>query len=299
MPTKILITGGTGLIGMNLSKVLLTKGYEVIHLSRNPSSSQFQQYHWNIEDGSIEPKALDADIIVHLAGEGLADSRWTKKKKRAIYNSRILSTRLLYESFKNSKRLKHFISSSAIGYYGMDTGSKLVDESTGPGNDYVSNVVVDWEQEADNFNRNGIKTTKIRTGVVLDKHGGALPRLSMPIRWGVGSPLGTGDQYVSWIHISDLIEIFIQVIENEYEGIYNAVAPNPVTNRELTKKIAQLLKRPLFLPAVPGVFLKLVLGEMSAMILGGNNVKPKNLLKQDFKFEYPQLTDALKSIYAG
>ncbi len=298
MRTKILITGGTGLLGSALSKLLTESGYEVVQLSRRArESSLYKTFRWDISKGQIESEALNVDYIIHLAGTGIAEKRWTKKRKEQIYSSRVNSTRLLFEELKKSGvQLKGFISASAIGFYGADSGLAEVTEDSGAGEDFISRVVLDWEKEAENFSELKIPVTKLRIGIVLSKHGGALPKLAAPIRYGVGAPLGTGKQFMSWIHEEDLCQMFKYVIEAGLEGTFNAVAPEPVSNGYFTRSCARTLNRPLFLPNIPSFALRLMFGELAELLLGGNNVSSAKIQDAGFHFEYDNVKKALKNL---
>ncbi len=298
MPTKVLITGGSGLVGTYLTDLLLANDFEVCHLSRKPTGAEkVPTFQWNIDTGALDVKALQVDHIIHLAGAGVADSKWTEKRKQAIYNSRIDSTRLLAQALtKHGLKLESFVCASAVGYYGSDTGAVLVDEDAPPANDFLAKVVVDWEAAAEELRAVSKEVTKIRIGVVLAKEGGALAKMKQPIQFGVGAPLGSGKQYVSWIHVRDLCAICLWALQNGKGGVYNAVAPNPVTNKELTRHIARTLKRPLLLPPVPGMVLKGLLGEMAGIVLGGNNVSSRKLVDSGFKFEFDTVEHALRDL---
>ena len=277
-PVKtVLITGGSGLVGTELSQLLTSAGYKVTHLSRNPTQKHYQTFYWDVKKGEIDDEAIiSADAIIHLAGAGVSDKRWSDAWKKEIYDSRINSTKLLREKVeKLNPGLKHFISASAIGYYGRDTGDKLVDESTEKGEGFLADVVADWEKEVDRFNSLNIKTSKVRIGIVLSEKGGALVEMAKPIRFGVGAPLGSGNQYMSWIHINDLCGIFAHVLQNAEAGTFNGVAPNPETNKLFTKSVASQLGKPLWLPNVPKFALRLIVGEMSDILVGGNRVSSK------------------------
>lgn len=299
MKGTILISGGTGLVGSQLTQLLLSQGYAVRHLSRKKRpSSQIQTFVWNIEEGYIEEGAFDGvSTIIHLAGAGVADGRWTKKRKQLILESRTLSTRLLFEKSREAKGLTSFISASAIGYYGMDKSDRVIDEDSTIGDGFLADVVRDWEKEIDQFSSADIRTVKIRIGVVLSKDGGALEKMITPIKYFVGSPLGTGKQYMSWIHIDDLCRLFLNAVEDQnFEGIYNGVAPSSVTNKVFTEKLAAALNRSLFLPNVPEIILRLVFGEMSSILLLGSNVVSKRLNHQNFSFTYGSLEGALNNL---
>lgn len=300
MSSKILITGGTGLVGTRLSEKLTQLGHSVSHLSRraNPDA-KYPALKWDIQKEEIDPKALEVDHIIHLAGAGVGDEKWTKKRKEIIYNSRIDSTKLLYQKTKESgTKLKSFISASAIGYYGMDTGDQLLTESSPAANDFLAQVTADWEAAAIGFESLNIPLTYLRVGVVLSSKGGALVKMAQPIKYGVGAALGSGKQYISWIHIDDICDMLVWLLENKKAGVYNGVAPNPITNAEVTKAIAKTLKKPLLLPPVPAFVLKLILGEMSSIALGGNKVSAQKLKDEGFKFQFNDIRSALSDIYA-
>ncbi|MEQ8628866.1 TIGR01777 family oxidoreductase [Ekhidna sp.] len=298
-PVKtVLITGGSGLVGTELSQLLTSAGYKVTHLSRNPTQKHYQTFYWDVKKGEINDEAIiSADAIIHLAGAGVSDKRWSDAWKKEIYDSRINSTKLLREKVeKLNPGLKHFISASAIGYYGWDTGDKLVDESTEKGEGFLAHVVDDWEKEIDRFNSLNIKTSKVRIGIVLSEKGGALEEMAKPIRFGVGAPLGSGNQYMSWIHINDLCGIFAQVLQNAEAGTFNGVAPNPETNKLFTKSVASQLGKPLWLPNVPKFALRLIVGEMSDILVGGNRVSSKKIEEAGFNFQFAALDDALEDL---
>lgn len=298
MKPKVLITGGTGLVGGRLSDLLSQKGYEVSHLSRNPKGNEkYTTFRWEVTNKHIDEEALQVDHIIHLAGAGVADSRWSKERKQEIYNSRIDSTNLLFEKIKSKNiPLTSFICASAIGYYGLDTGDQLLDEEKSPGHDFLAEVVKDWEKAANQFESLDVEVSKVRIGVVLAEKGGALPKIMAPIQKYVGAPLGSGQQYMSWIHIEDLCQIFSWILDGEEKGTFNAVAPNPLTNAAITRAIAKELKKPLILPPVPSFVLKLMLGEMSGIVLGGNNVSSKKLVDLGFKFQFVKATDAISDL---
>ncbi|WKV13251.1 TIGR01777 family oxidoreductase [Marivirga harenae] len=298
---NILITGGSGLVGTELSAILKENGYEVAHLTRNKKSDYpYKQFLWNIKNQEIEKEAIRfADVIIHLAGAGVADKKWTETRKKIIVESRTESTSLLYDTIKKipNDAPKHIISASAIGYYGMDTGDKLVDEESKAGNDFLADVTQKWEASVDQFESLKIPTAKIRIGIVLTKKGGALPQLAQPIKLMAGAPLGSGKQWMSWIHIDDLTRLFLHLLENKFTGVYNGVGTNPATNKEVTKAVAKVLNKPLILPNVPAFAMKLLLGEMAQMVLGGNKVSAKKTLNSGFEFKYEKLEEALVDIY--
>jgi len=297
---KVLITGGTGLVGQTLSIILREKGYEVAWLSRNKNAqSPFEVFSWNISDGSIEDKALDGvDYILHLAGAGIADKKWTAARKKVLENSRIKSTRLLYDKISGSEhKPKAFISASAIGFYGFSTTEHIYTEDDPPADDYLGELCQRWENTVDQFEQLNIRTVKIRIGIVLSKKGGALEKMALPVKFGLGAALGSGRQYFAWIHIRDLAGIFLRAIEDDkLSGPYNAVAPEHVTNDHFNKAIAKVVKRPYWLPKVPGGIFKVLMGEMAGMLLNGSRVSSKKIRDAGFKFEFPELEGALRDL---
>lgn len=297
MMKKILITGGSGLVGKKITGLLERKGFEVAWLSRSPEKYKQKSFEWDVDKQTIDVEALQwADGIIHLAGEGVADKRWTAARKQAILQSRTQSTLLLKNAIeKSDKKPEVFVSASAVGYYGFNTGENLMDENGKPGNDFLSQVVAAWESEVENIANYGIRTVMLRIGIVLDNKGGALVEMLKPP---VAAPLGGGQQWMSWIAIDDLARMFLFAIENkEMNGIYNAVGPNPARNNELTKAAAKKVGK-VFVPiGVPGLALKIFLGEMAQMVLGGNKVSSKKIQKAGFEFRYSVLKEALEKIY--
>lgn len=296
----ILITGGSGLIGKSLTNELLAKGYVVSHLSRGRGNDdRIKTYQWDVASGKIDEHCLDGvDTILHLAGAGIADKRWTKKRKQEIIDSRIQSAHLLFNLLKSKpNQVKNFISASATGYY-SNRGDELMTEDSTPAKDFLGYCCTVWEQAADQGVELGLRVVKMRTGVVLSTKGGALPPLAMPVKLGAGTALGTGNQWIPWIHWRDAVDMYLHVIEDiALHGVYNMVAPNPVTNKQLTRAVAEQLRRPYWLPNVPAFFLKLIFGEMGAVVLGSTKVSAAKIESTGFIFKYPTLTDALKEIY--
>ena len=285
------------MIGKAVTALLEKKGFKVAWLTRKPLNKKKQKsFFWDPAKQKMDTKALEwCDGIIHLAGAGVADKRWTEKRKKTILESRTDSTRLLFESIKkNDRKPEAFISASATGYYGFDPGSTVLDEDSPSGDDFLAEVVVKWEEAVRKIRDLGIRTVIMRTGTVLDKKGGALPELLKPP---VAAPLGNGRQYMSWIHLKDLAELYLFMLTQPLEGVFNAVAPHPVTNRELTRMAAKAKGKP-FLPVpVPGFLLKLVLGEMADMVLGGSNLSSGKIEKAGFTFKFPYLKAALEDIY--
>ena len=300
MQKHILLTGGTGLIGTQLTKALLAKGYQVSHLDRKPGKNpQVKTYLLDIDKGEIDATCINGvDTIIHLAGAGIVGKRWTDERKKEIINSRTQSIGLIYDLLKKKNHLvKSVISASATGYYG-DRADELLTEESAPGNDFLAEVCIKWEQAADAGLDTGLRVVKLRTGVVLDKNGGALPQLANPIKWGIGSPMGSGKQWMPWIHWKDVVKLYLYAIENSaLKGVYNMTGPNPVTNQELTKAVAKQLRKPLWAPNVPEFVLKLILGEMRAVVMESDRTSAQKIEDAGFKFDFPELQDALKDIY--
>jgi len=271
----------------------------VSHLSRSAGTdARVTTYLWDLDKGEIDEHCIDgADIIVHLAGAGIADKPWTEKRKKELINSRVKSIELIYDLLRDKKHgVNAVISASAIGYY-SDRGDELMYEERAPSNDFMSNCCMLWEDAVDKGNDLGLRVVKLRTGVVLDR-GGALAKMEMPVKYFFGSPLGNGKQWIPWIHWQDVVDMYLFGIENEsLAGVYNMVAPNPVTNKQLTIAIAKQLHKPLWLPNVPAFFLKLLLGEMSTLVLGSTKVSAQKIENAGFKFKFPGIEGALKEIY--
>lgn len=297
---SVLITGGSGLIGSSLSAKLLKKGYKVSHLSRFQSQgNSIRSYQWDYKSNYIDAEAIkDADFIIHLAGESLVKKRWTKQQKQLIVDSRVKTTELLFnEVTSNNKKLKAFISASGVGYYGAINSEKIASEKDNYHNDFLGLVCLEWEQSAFQFQDKGIRTVVLRTGMVLSKKGGALSKLKPSFKLGFGSAMGTGKQYVSWIHIDDLCEMYIKAIEDQrMKGVYNAVAPEQITNQDFSRSVAKSLDKLFWMPNVPSFVLKLMLGEMSVMLLKGIRISSKKIENVGFKFKFPTLGQALQNL---
>ena len=296
--STILITGGTGLIGKHLSIMLSKKGYNVTVLSRNQTTKP-NCYYWNLETNYIDAKAvIEADYIIHLAGAGIADKRWTNERKIELIDSRVKSTNLLFRKIKElNPNLKAFIAASGIGYYGATTSTKIYEENDESGADFLSEICKLWENASNQFKTLNIRTVILRTGVVFSEKGGAFEKISKPFKLGVGAALGSGKQFIPWIHLEDLCNMYAEVIENtEINGVYNAVAPEHITNKTLSKQIAKVLKKPFWLPNIPSFFLKLFLGKMTIILLEGSRVSSRKIVATGFKFNYTTLTKALHNL---
>jgi uncharacterized protein len=295
---RVLITGASGLIGTRLTQLLTSSGYAVAHLSRS-KSSKMQTYTWDVEKQMIEKDALrNVDAIIHLAGANVAEKRWTTKRKKELTDSRVNSTRLLYNELKKGNhQVKAFICASAIGYYGFDNGQKTFTETDSAGSDFLASLTEKWEKEADKIAGLGIRIAKLRTGVVLSKEGGALAPIAKTVRNLVGAPLGSGKQYVSWVHLEDICGMFIHLLENDQlSGAYNGVANKPVSNAELTRVVANELDKPLLLPHVPAFALKLALGEMANIVLRGSKSSNEKIVKAGYKMKFPEIREAVANL---
>jgi uncharacterized protein (TIGR01777 family) len=297
----ILITGATGLVGQELVSLLLQNGHTVHYLSTSNNklvtNSNYKGFYWNPKTAEIDTDSLaDVEVIVHLAGASVA-KKWTKSYKDEIIDSRVLSTKLLFQTLQNTpNQVKQIVSASAIGIY-PDSLTNIYHESDLDINvSFLGNVVKLWENEVNQFEKLQLIVSKIRIGIVLAKNGGALQEMVKPIQYGVGAAFGSGEQYQSWIHIQDLVAIFYHVIENKLPGIYNGVSPYPVTNTELTKSIAKTLNKPFFLPNIPRFVMQLILGEMHQILFSSQHVSCRKLLDENFQFKFASLDKALNDL---
>ena len=245
-----------------------------------------------------ENALIDVDCIVHLAGTNISNRRWTKKQKKEIYSSRVESTEFLYQKIKELDiSLKSFVSSSAVGFYGTITSDQIYTEQDHNADDYLGQLCTHWETKADQFINLGCKVSKVRTGIVLSSKGGALPKMMFPINLCLGAALGSGKQFIPWIHIDDLCAIYTNLI-NEYmpSGVYNGVAPETITNNDLTCIIAEELNKPIWLPNIPSWVLKIIFGEMSSILLNGSRVSSKKLIQSGFEFKYLSIRSAIHNL---
>ncbi len=297
---KYLITGGSGLIGSELTKLLLDKNEDVNWLTSSKKNKiGVKSFNWNIYTNQIDENCFqDVDVIIHLAGAGIADKKWTANRKKELIDSRIKSTQLLFETLKRRQnKPKSIICASAIGIY-KNQNNHLLNEESEIGTDFLADLTNQWEIEVNKFETIGIRVVKIRTGIVLSSDGGYLKSVAAPAKYGLSAALGNGKMITSWIHITDMAHLFLFAAKNEkMQGVYNAVAPNPVSNHEMTKQIAKALNSPFFLPNIPAFLLKIAFGEMAAVILMSQNISSKKIEKADFKFEFEDIKDALKNIF--
>ena len=293
---NILITGGSGLLGISLTEQLEKRGDNVAWLSQ--SIKKQKSFLWSVPKNEMDSAAIEwADVIIHLAGASIAGKRWTKAYKEVLYSSRIGGTQLLLDTVSKAvKKPKYIIAASAIGYYGAYLEQKEpFEESNTSGDDFLACLTKDWEK-AIFARKEEIKTAALRIGIVLSLKGGALPQMVLPAKYGLSAALGSGKQLVSWIHIDDLVNQFLFLIDREEEGVFNGVSLSPCTNEELTNKIAKTLKRPYFLPNIPGFVLKFMLGEFSKFVVLGSDVSSNKLQKLGFKFIYPKIKEALEQL---
>lgn len=298
---RVLITGATGLIGKEIVKVCHSEHIDVNYLttskSKISSNNNYQGFYWNPKNEEIDENCLNnVDAVIHLAGATVS-KRWTSSYKNEILSSRLITTQLLVNTLKkHPNQVKQIISASAIGIY-PDSLSKYYEEDDDKGDaSFLSNVVKQWELAVDEFSSLGIIVSKVRIGLVLSEKGGALPEIIKPIKLGLGAAFGSGKAWQSWIHIEDLADIFVFILKNKLEGVYNGVSSNPVINEDLTKLCAKVLKRPLFLPNIPEFFMKLVLGEMYTLLFMSQRVSSKKIEAAGFEFNYHHLEPALEEL---
>ena len=303
MKKNVLISGGSGFIGSHLTTLLLSKGYTVSILSRSEKQNKTDvfYYKWDVATQFIDEEAvLKADYIIHLAGENIGEKRWTAKRKAAIIDSREKSSQLLYMVLKKHyKNLDAFISASAVGIYGAINGEEICSENDAPANDFLGYACQKWEDSIDFIENLNIRTVKIRTGLVLGKNDGFLKKLIPLFKYRLGSALGSGKQYMPWIHVDDLCSIYLQAIENaEMSGPYNAAINDNTTNTIFSKTLARVFGYSIWLPNVPVFVLKMVLGEMSKIVLTGRRVSSNKIEETGFKFKFTKLEEALRDCLA-
>ena len=298
---KILITGATGLIGTELVLLLLQNGIVVHYLTTSKSKikneSNYHGFYWNPAQGVIDENCMmGVDAVIHLAGASIS-KRWTDAYKTEILESRILATNTLFKAIKeNPNQIKQIVSASGTAIYPDSAHVVYSENNTKSEDNFLSNVVVKWEESVDKFQLLKIKVCKIRTGVVFAKNGGALLEMMKPIRFGLGSNFGDGSQISSWIHVHDVAAMYLFAVQNSWEGTYNAVAPFPVSNKQLTQDLAKKLHRPLWLPGIPKFVMKFILGDMHELLFNDKKISAQKAIDAGFHFQFPTLEKALQEI---
>lgn len=300
MAKNVLLTGGTGFIGKHLTDVLIESGFTVSILSRSSreNTPSITYYKWDLKNNFIEKGAiLNADYIIHLAGEGIVEKRWTKKRKKAILESRIKPIELILSALKeNNKTIDAFISASAVGIYGAITSQEICTEETPPANDFLATTCQQWEHAADQISLLGIRTVKIRTGIVLGKDEGFLKKIAPGFKAGFGAILGSGKQYLPWIHVEDLCQIYLKaILDTEMQGAYNATITDNTTNATLSRILAHLYGYSIWLPNIPEFLIKLALGEMSIAVLEGQRISSEKIQESGFEFQYKDIEATLST----
>lgn len=300
---KLLITGATGLIGKKITENLLETGFQIHYLTTGKSKTNILQgatgFYWNPEQNQIDLKCFyGVDTIIHLAGSTVS-KRWTKSYKEKIYSSRINSSILLLKGIKDlngEHQIKHLVSASAIGVYPSDFNDYFDEEAEVSRTTFMERVVIDWEKETDSFSSEGISIAKLRIGLVLSESGGVLGTLKLPTYFGLGAAFGSGKQGHSWIHMNDLVGIFLKAIEDQWEGVFNAVAPNPVTQSEFIASLSRALKRPYFLPPIPAFLIRIGAGEMSDLVLDSHWISSQKVIDKGYSFQYTDIQKALDDL---
>ncbi|WP_396635184.1 TIGR01777 family oxidoreductase [Maribacter sp. R86514] len=300
---KVLITGATGLVGSELVSQCHDIGYTVNYLTTRKnkivSKDNYQGYYWNPTNGQIDAKCLDGvSVIINLAGSSIS-KRWTSSYKKEIINSRVDTLELLKKTLQENENhsVTSLVSASAIGIYPDSLSNYYTENEEKVDNSFLGEVVSVWEKKINEFKTLGLSVAKVRIGLVMSKDGGALPEMAKPVKYYVGAAFGSGEQWQSWIHISDLAGIFLHITKYKLKGTYNGVAPNPVTNMKLVKEIAKALDQPLFLPNVPKFVMYTVLGQMAYILFASQRVSSKKIEEEGFVFQYANICQALGAIY--
>lgn len=302
---KILITGATGLVGSKIVADCLERNIAVNYLTTDRakinSSKYYQGYFWDPSRNKIDLSCFDGiSAIINLAGSTIS-KRWTDSYKKIIRKSRIDSLNTLHEALNkiDKTNIHSLTSASAIGIYPSSLSELHEEENNRIDSGFLGSVVQEWEEAADQFHNLGLRIAKIRIGLVLSTEGGALPKIADPIRYYMGAPFGTGEQWQSWIHINDLASLFLFVVERNLQGVFNGVSPNPITNNKLVKEIASTLDKTLILPNIPSFVLKVILGEMSQLLLASHRVSANKIEDKGFHFLYPNINIALNDLYTS
>lgn len=300
---KLLITGATGLVGRRLVQKALSLGIEIHFLttskSKTDSIAGAKGFHWNPSKAEIDSACFEGvDVVIHLAGASIS-KLWTSSNKRQIRSSRVDSTRLLHSSLKQLKpghQVKQIVAASAIGIYPSDFEHTVDEQTLVHPNSFMEEVVISWENEVDQFSSLGLRVTKLRIGLVLSPKGGVLGPLKIPTAWGLGAAFGNGKQGQSWIHIEDVVGLFLAASEEQWEGVYNAVAPNPVSQTHFIGALAKALNRPYFLPPIPKFALQLIIREMSSLVLDSHWVSAQKILEKGYLFSFPLVEEAMQDV---
>jgi uncharacterized protein (TIGR01777 family) len=296
----VLITGGNGLIGKHVTQALLKQGHKVSHLSRNKAEiNGVKTYLWNVPERQIDKHCLDGvDTIIHLAGASMDDKRWTTERKQEIISSRTESIQLIYKLLKESSMgVTTIISASGVAYYGSQ-GNEVIPENSKAAQDFLGTCCMEWEAAVDEGKTLGLRIVKYRTGVVLTIEGGALPALAKPVKSGIGAVIGSGNQWIPWIHLQDVVDLYLLAVNDQtIAGVFNQTAPEPVTNRQMTEALASQFKKSLWMPAIPAFVLRMIMGEMSAFVLNSTKAVPQALSHENYTFKYATLTKALGELY--
>lgn len=297
---KIIIAGGRGLIGSHLTSTFKEKGYKYIILSRSKNSAQENDYaYWDPDKGILDPEILEgADILINLSGSNVGKGRWTKRRKQDILDSRIKSTQLLFETSKKlKKKPKVYISSSAVGYYGLGETSIIHTESEEAATDFLGSVCKQWEDASNQFQSIGVRTVIFRTGLVLAKDAKAWKKMKFPVLFGLGTSLGSGRQIVPWIHVTDIVNMYLYAMfQKTVKGVYNAVAPEYSSMNLFYINLAKHLRRPNFLPAIPSFIVRFFMGEKSQLILSGNRISSEKIQSDGYHFTYHYLEKAFEDL---
>jgi len=304
MTKKVLITGATGMIGNEIVKICHRQNIAVHYLTHSKdklsTEENYKGFYWNPDEKEIDIRCFEGvDTIINMVGATIS-KRWTNSYKKVIISSRTETAQLLKETINQHKfPIKHIVSASAVGVYPDSLTNYYEEDYAGVSDSFLGEVVEKWEAAVDEFKTLGITVAKIRIGLVLSHKGGALPEMVKPIKYGAGAAFGSGDQWQSWIHIKDLARLFVFAVQKDLEGVYNAVSPNPVTNTEVTKTVAKVLDKPLFLPNIPEFAMKVLLGEMHILLFESQRVSSKKIQSEGFVFKFIHLEAALQDLLVG
>lgn len=299
---KVLVTGGAGAIGTRLIPKLQEEGHEVCIIGRTKHDlAGAQSFTWDLQQHTMESEALD-DVthIIHLAGAGIADASWSPKRKKVILDSRVTPLQLLRRSLQDrGQKVEAIISSSAVGYYGAVTSDAVFEENDAAADDFLGETCRKWEQAVIEMKDVAEREVRVRTGIVLMKDDGALPKLAKPVKFGVGAPIGSGKQWMPWIHVNDLVGIFLKSVNDvKMNGAFNAVTPQHIDQRDFIDELGQLLHRPTFLPPIPGFLVRTVMGDMAKIITEGSRVSSKKVQQAGYTFQFSTLSSALQELYS-